>query len=146
MLYIQIIFVILAWFEALHDRTVIELQNYQHTQYQKLNSEWHTFSAYYYSIVVCLVATIAHSLFLIIPLFLIRLTFFNLFLNIMREKPVFYLSSTGFDATMKKIFGNSAGVILFAGGISTIIIINLYHEKLLTIINGIIPFLRSSFL
>ena len=125
MIYIQLSFVLLCIIEALHDKAVIELQNYQHTKYDELSKSWHNLSAAHYSIVVCITASLAGSWLLIIPLFLIRLTIFNLMLNLFRGMPLFHLSNTGFDANMKTILGPDAGLIQFLVGLIIIATINL---------------------
>ncbi len=125
-IYIQLFFIALCFIEALHDRVVIDLQNYQNGSYQALSKDWHTFSAIYYSMIVVLVAYLSGWYWIAIPLFLIRATWFALFINLLRDKPMFYLSNTGFDKTMKDILGNDAGAFIFVGGNIAIISVNLY--------------------
>ena len=125
-LIVQTVFVLLCVVEAVHDKYVIDLQNYAHPQYNKLSSGWHRMSALYYCGVAATVALLIKSIWVFPILMLIRLAFFNAILNIIRDKPVFYLSNSGFDATMKKILGPSAGMIQFLGAIALIVLLNIY--------------------
>lgn len=123
---IQITFILLAFIESLHDEAVINIQNYSLKNYQELSNKWHNYSAMYYTVVVGLICYLNGHYLLAIPLLLIRLTFFDLFLNFRRGKPIFYLGNKGFDLFMTKLLGAHAGLIQFVGGIAIIIVINFY--------------------
>jgi hypothetical protein len=123
---IQIVFTIGLWFEALHDYAVIELQNYQHPKYSDLSRDWHRFNAWQYGLIVVAVAYACGWWPMAACLLLLRSSFFPLILNIIRGKSPFYLGSAGFDGTMQKIFGRLAGLILIAGSLAAIILINIY--------------------
>lgn len=122
----QIVFILLSFVESLHDKTVIDLQDYSKPDYPVLSKNWHNYSAAYYAVMVGLVCFLASSYLLAIPLFLIRSTFFNLFLNLERNKPAFYLSNKGLDLIITNLLGKYAGIIQFIGGIVIIIAINFY--------------------
>lgn len=125
-IYIQLGFLIALWFEALHDYAVISLQNYQHTRYKELSEDWHTFSAIQTCIIIVLITWLSGWWWLAACLLLLRSSAFPMALNLLREKPLFYIGTTGFDGTIKKIFGSIASEVLYIGSILAILTINIY--------------------
>ena len=123
---IQITFILLAFIESMHDEAVIDIQDYKLSTYAFLSKKWHNYSAAYYTVMVGLICFLVNSYLLAVPLFLIRMTFFDLFLNIRRGKAAFYLSNTGFDLFMSNLLGKYAGAIQFCVGVAIIIGINFY--------------------
>lgn len=108
----QITFILLAFIESYHDEAVIDIQNYALPNYSLLSKKWHNYSAAYYCVLVGLVCYLSGSWLLAINLFLIRMTFLDLFLNLKRGKPAFYLGNSGFDLTMSQMLGKYAGALI----------------------------------
>ncbi len=128
MIYIQLVFVLILILEALHDKAVIELQDYRHYKYKELSSQWHAYSAFQYVVMVGIVQALSGWWPLSIILFLLRVSIFPLVLNVIRKKAPFYLSQTGSDGVMIKILGRHAGIILTTSSITIIVTLNIFFK------------------
>lgn len=125
-IYIQLIFVLILIIEAMHDKAVIELQDYRHYKYKQLSADWHNYSALQYVVTVALVVVLFGWWPLAIILLLLRASVFPVALNVARGKKPFYLSDTGFDGAMIRILGKYAGFILMVGSIAIIVTLNIF--------------------
>lgn len=125
---IQLTFVLILILEALHDKAVIELQDYRHYRYKELSSQWHAYSALQYVGMVGIVQALSGWWPLSIILFLLRASVFPFVINLIMGKEPFYLSSTGFDGVVIKILGRYAGFILLVGSIAIIVTLNIFFK------------------
>lgn len=127
----QVAFATLCFLEAMHDKTVIDLQNYAHPQYKELSKKWHKRSFYYVLLCSLLLAYVLDCYWITLSLMACRTAVFNPSLNLLRGKDFFYLSDSGLDLKAKKFFGKYAGELLFFLTWIGILFINLVGLKII---------------
>lgn len=122
---LQLVFIALCVIEAYHDAAIISIQDYRLPHYAHASKLWHKYSAWYVSLVAMAFAWLCECWWLLPVLLVIRLAVFNPLLNVIRDKDFFYLSDKGLDGLFIKVLGKHAGIIVWAGSVGFILLINL---------------------
>lgn len=122
---IQAAFAALCILESFHDAAVISIQDYRLPHYETASKLWHKYSAWYVTGVAMSFAWLCECWWLLPVLLGIRLAVFNPLLNVIRDKDFFYLSDKGLDGLFIKVLGKHAGIIVWAGSVGFILLINL---------------------
>ena len=123
MIWLQLIWAILAIIQAAHNFYSFEIDNYQDPNYKEYNGYYHTLQLIREVAITGLLAIYTGEL-LIFPILLgIRFIFFQYSLNIIRGKNLFYLSDRGTDKIIKDTIGSKGVLILSIIGV---IILNYY--------------------
>ncbi len=111
--------------EAFHDYHVIQDSKGDPIE----NPAWHKADSIFHTILWLLVCYITYNWWYILLCPIIRITFFQNTLNLLRKKGFFYLSDHGTDATITKYLGKYGAQIVFFISILGILAINYINFK-----------------
>lgn len=131
MIKLQICLIILCIVEAWLESYIIKLKDGKLKEYEFLNKREHQVSALYYMLLLGSFVAINTSYW---PILLsgpfIRRVIFSPALNLIGidgdRRPIFYVSNSGIEGKLKKLFGEFTGFVIFIISLLIILVVNFF--------------------